>query len=465
MVALSFTLITAFFSSSFDFRAFYCAGYAARIGANPYHTQPLHACERTQTGTAAGGFFDKVVLPAPQPAYDIAAFSIISRLPFGAASKLWTALLALCSLGTVILVQRFTREPIASVFAALWLSLCLPSIYLGETVPLCLLSIAAAALFAQKSRFELAGLAAAATLVEPHIGIPVCLSTAVWLPRSRAALGASVLALIVLSAAFLGVHGNLEYVLAVLPAHALSEIGSDAQLSLTAVLHALGVSDAIAVRTGSIAFAVATIAGVVFAGKAARRFNNAAFIPALPPAFAVMGGVFMHVTEVAAAIPLALLLVAHMPRLRPLLGWALILLAVPWWSLATPMLFGTSTGVMLAAVTVCYLSYCYTERGLLAAACVAVLAGAATTLVLRWHDATAVHALVTSTPQAFLTAPYPEASWKWFNDEYMSTNSAASWLLRAGSWAGLLLLACSLYVVTRERVWLIRGEKRVEAAI
>lgn len=443
-IALAFTLLTAIVSTNFDFHAFYCAGHAAADHANPYHLEPLRTCERTAAASAFGGFFDKVTLPAPQPGYDIALFAALSRFGYGVAARLWTILLLLASMGTVLVLHRVTRVPATPVFVALWLSLCLPSIYLGEIVPLCLLAIAAAAQFAQTSRFALAGVAAAATLVEPHIGVPICLSALLWMPRSRFALVSSACVLAAISFLVLGARQNLEYLTAVLPMHALSELTSDAQLSLSTILHAAGMSPTAALRSGTIAFLAATVAGVLFGRVAARRFGDQAFILAVPSAFSVAGGVFMHVTEIVAAIPLALLLVRYAPAHGRVPAAALILLAVPWWSLATPMLFGTSVGVVLAGITVFYLLWCFAPKHVAGAAIAAVCGAVALTAVLHWHDVTAVHDSIAYAPAATWRAPYPEASWKWFNDRYMSTASAASWLLRAGSWSGLILLLAAL---------------------
>lgn len=435
--AVLFIALTVLFSTNFDFHAFYCSGYAIRAHADPYRTQPLATCERTKTDSTFKAFFGQLALPAPQPGYDAALFAVFAMLPFAAASKLWTALLLACSLAAILLVRRISGEPLAVVSAALWLSLCMTSIYLGEIVPVCVCAIAAAAWFAKTSRYALAGLCAAATLVQPHIGIPVCLSVALWLPRARLALASAAGALAALAIATIGVQGNIEYAFAVLPAHALSEIGSDAQLGIAAVLHAVGMPAAGAVRAASVLFAAFAGTGLLLAGTLARRFRDDAFVVAVPAAIAVTFGVFMHVTEVAAALPLALLLRSHGAANRSLLTGAIVLLAVPWWSLATPMLFGSATGTLLAAVTVFFLVYNLQEQRAATAACIALAAAGALTLLLRWHDASAVHGAFAHVPQALLRAPYPEASWRWFNDAYMSTGSAPSWGLRAASWIGL----------------------------
>jgi hypothetical protein len=235
----------------------------------------------------------------------------------------------------------------------------------------------------------------------------------------------------------LGLHQNIEYLTSVLPAHALSEIRSDAQLSLAAVAYALGMRDGAAMRLGTVSFFAVTLAAVPLARVLARRFDDAAFVVAVPAALAVLGGVFMHVTELVAAVPLALLLVQRTASRRWPAMLALLLLAVPWWSLATPLLLGSVTGVLLSAVTVFYLVFAFAPSRPLIAAAVAVCAAVTVGLILRWHDVTAVHTALSSVPDGIARSPYPETEWKWFNDTYMATGSAPSWLLRCASWAGL----------------------------
>ena len=434
--ALTFMALTAVFATNFDFRAFYCAGTAVRMHANPYHTEPLHTCERTKTDGTFAVFAREVALPAPQPGYDMLLFAALAALPFAAASKIWTALLAACAFLTVLLMQRLTRMPFAAVFAAFWLSLCMTSLYLGELIPLCVAAIAAAAYFARAQRWTLAGIAAAASLAEPHIGIPVCASLALWAPRSRLALGISIAALGAASLSAVGAAQNVEYVTAVLPAHALSELGSDAQLSLSVILHALGAPAGAALRAGSLSYAFMALAGIWLARVLTQRFGDDAFLAAAPAATAVIGGVFMHVTEVAAALPLALLLPAHVKYGRRYVAAALVLLAVPWWTLVTPMLLSPLTGIAFASMIVTYLVWFQSGRASLALGCgIAAFASAAG--LVHWY-AIASNAFVPHVLPPALDAKYPEASWAYENARYLATGVPASWLLRAPTWVALL---------------------------
>ena len=123
------------------------------------------------------------------------------------------------------------------------------------------------------------------------------------MPKTRLTLAVAFAALAALSLVVLGPGVNLEYFTSVLPAHALSEVTRDTQLSLTAVLTAIHVSPDAAVRAGTLWYAAMLVIGILAAGLLAKRTRNAAYLVCVPPAFAVFGGTFIHVTQIAAAIP------------------------------------------------------------------------------------------------------------------------------------------------------------------
>jgi hypothetical protein len=319
------------------------------------------------------------------------------------------------------------------------------SVYLGELIPVCLCAIAAAAYFAREQRWMLTGALAAVSLAEPHIGAPVCLSVLVWLPRARLSLGVIAAGLAAASIFVLGPLANIEYVSTVLPAHALSELSSDAQLSMSVVVHALGFSSDAALRVGTLSFIAFATAGCIIAGALARKLGDYAFVVAVPAAFSVIGGVFIHVTDVAVAIPLVLLLLERNSAYRPVLVAALVLLSVPWWSLATPMLLGAMAGFAFASITATFLLWTYSARAL-TVFIGGVAAFALSMVVVLWY-ATSSDAI---TPIHFVTTSinprYPEASWAIENARYLSTNAIPAWLLRIPTWTGLLLTAfiCSV---------------------
>ncbi|HET7812876.1 MAG TPA: glycosyltransferase 87 family protein, partial [Candidatus Baltobacteraceae bacterium] len=314
--ALWFALLTAGMTRNFDFRAFYCGGAAILQRADPYRTQPLHACEQRKTDGAYAAFARETVLPAPQPPYVLGVFALFALLPFGIASKLWAALLFCAAAASIVLVRAIARVPLAAAVAALWLSLCVTSIYLGELIPLFVCALAAAAYCLQKQWWTAAGCFAVATMAEPHLGLAVCASMALWAPRSRNALAIGGIALIAVSAAAVSAPVALEYVQNVLPFHALSEIGSDAQFSAAVLAHKAGASDSAAMRAGTVSFLLAAMLGICIAPSLARIYRERAFLALAPAAFSLIGGVFLHVTDLAAAVPFTLLLLHHEPDRR-----------------------------------------------------------------------------------------------------------------------------------------------------
>jgi hypothetical protein len=425
-----------------DFRAFYCAARVASHGADPYRTEPLRSCE-TAIGTTM--FFQKnpgVTIPAPLPGYAIAALVPLSVLPFTAAATLWCALLLAAWLACIVALSRFARIPWESALAVFALSLGVVSLPLGEVVPVALACICLAAYFAWRGKAVAAALAGAGAMIEPHLGLPVCIALAVWMPATRVALAMSLGALAVLSLAVLGVHTNVEYFTSVLPAHALSELGRDTQFSLTAVLAGAGVGPGAAVRAGSLWYAATIVAGTVLAGVLAGKTRNNAFVVCVPPAFAVFGGTFIHITQIAAALPAAALLVGYCtPKHRALAVTALLLLAIPWVWAVSPAL------VIAPLVPAAYLAWRYWSPNVPAILLTGIVA-AVVIFGLSSLAAAAPHAAHGAPPA--IDPQLAEASWSAFTQK-SSTNAFATWMLRVPTWLGLGLL---LALLAREGGWL-----------
>jgi hypothetical protein len=429
---------------AFDFQAFYCAGSAARAGADPYRTQPLGACEHRESAGTYAALPANVVLPAPQPGYDIAAFALLSLLPFQTAKAVWGALLAAAIFIAVLATIGATRAPPDEVAIAFAVSLVFPALAFGELFALFAAAACAAIYFAAIGRWSAAGIAGALCLIEPHLGLPVCFALAIWRPQTRAAIAAMIAGLAGIAIAMLGVHANAEYVATVLPLHALAELGSDAQLSISTLLHAAGLPDGIATLGGVAFYAALAIAGIVLGRMLAARSGSDAFIPAVPAAFAAMGGTFIHVTEIFAALPLALLLVTERTRYRAIFTGALLLLAVPWYMALER---GNAAGFAgLAAVVVFYLAW----RRMRTIAGAAVIGTVTWALLLAAPTVTGLPALHAHAPVAITDTSYPQASWQAWVDRELSSGSAASWFLRGLSWSGLLLLGAGTVLVLRD---------------
>lgn len=420
---------TGFFMG--DFRAFYCAARVAAQGGNPYHAEPLRSCE---VGLGTTRFFQKnpgVVIPAPLPGYVVGVLVPLASMPFPVACTLWLMLALLAWLACVVTLARFAGIPWEVGAAVFGISLGALSLPFGEVVPLALGFICVAAYLASTGRTQAAAFVAAGSMVEPHLGLPVCVALGVWRSAARVPLAIAAGALAAISLVALGANVNLEYFANVLPAHALSELTRDTQYSLSAVLAALGLPAAAALRAGLIWYLAMMAAGILAGGALAKRTGNAAFILCVPAAFSVFGGTFIHLTQVAAALPAAVLLAGIAePRRRALAIVALLLLAVPWgWSI--------SPALLVALVPVAYLAWQYSSARL-SATLIAAIAAVALTFGLNELIASApphgAHALAPA-----IDPRLAEAAWSRFT-HHGSTNTLASWLLRLPTWIGLALL-------------------------
>jgi hypothetical protein len=436
VAAILCTAFMAFAAQNFDFHAFYCAGSVARSGADPYLTQPLHACE-VQQNDAFTERIGSATLPAPFPGYVIGAMEPLSRIPFTLAAKVWTALILIAMAVCVPLLMRLTSFGAPFIAAALCLSVGVTSLGFGEFVPFVLAALCFAALYAANQRWNLAAAGAAICLIEPHLGLPVCAALFLWRPQTRVALGITFVALAALSFTSLGFNNNVEYVTRVLPYHALSEIGSNRQFSLSVIVHALGFSNEWSLRVGLLSYIAIAITGIVLAQHAARHFGNDAFLVAVPAAAATIGGSFVHLTQIAAAIPLALLLYRKAPQYRTVLIAAIVLLAIPWLWIYQPLL------ILLAAIFAFYLAWEGTRYNTTAATLYAGAALVALLTLNAWSGGHAPRATAAAVSNVTIPAQYAEASWAAANSGYWSSGDAVSWAYRLPTWCGLVLVfAC-----------------------
>lgn len=313
---------------NFDFRAFYCAGFVANDGADPYRAEPLRTCERRVGDQYARA--SNVVLPAPLPGYVIALFGLLSRLPFGVAGWLWSLLLLLAVAATVVSLRAVTGLPLAAIVAAVGIADGWATVVLGQPVPLVVAGVALCGWQLERKRFVWAGLAAALALLEPHMGLPVCIATFLFVPQTRAVLAACLALAFAASIGAIGGHESIEYVRRVLPAQVFAEAAAQEQYSLTYILHRLGASDAGAVAAGNFSYLLIVLLGLALARRLARETGQVAFIPFIPAAAAVVGGPYVHLHQIAAAMPATLLCAARAPVRRRAFVWAVVLLAVPW---------------------------------------------------------------------------------------------------------------------------------------
>lgn len=352
VVLFSLFAFTRFSSGTLlsDFRAFYCAASLERQGIDSYRQEPLYRCEAQNTSPALWHATGNVTDPAPLPPYALGAFVPLSFLPYGAAASLWSAFL-LCAWAIVALCVRRLAGASWTVAAGSFVFAAMMSVSLGQIAPLAIAAVVAAALLLEQRRFALAGVVAAIAMIEPHVALPVCVAMFLAFSRVRASMLLTGVVMLAISAAF-GIQRNLEYITAVLPAHALSDVADVGQFSATVLAHVAGFADRVTVRIGTAWYLLSCIAGIVTAFALRRTTNRDAAIALLPMAFAVFGGAYVHWQQVVAAIPALVVFAAYGRERSPLYAAALVGLAIPWlyvvgWGFLIP------GAVAIAALLVC----------------------------------------------------------------------------------------------------------------
>jgi hypothetical protein len=360
----------------FDYHAFACAGAIARTPGDPYRAEPLRTCEHRAAPFRKD--LARLAVPAPLPGYALAPFAILGRLPGWLGGGLWLALSLLGAAVAGRALIRLSRLPPAVVWSALALPM-LTSLVLGQLVPFALGALCLAAVALERGRFGLAAGAVWCAMIEPHVALPAVVALAIFVPRARVAVGIGAAAAALLSLALLGLGTNLEYLLHVLPAHAASELANEEQYSLAYLLHRLGAGDGLALGIADVWYVVAIALGLWLAERLVHRGAPRALYVLLPAGVATIGGPFVHIAQLACALPAALVLAGRVaPRARaPAL--AVVMLAVPWGAFGS-LLAGAPLVAVAVAVLVAEL---LRARPLVAA--VAGLGAAAFVVALALH--------------------------------------------------------------------------------
>jgi len=321
-----------------DYRTFACAARVLAAGHDPYRTEPLRTCEHAGARAFGLTMLDGLVLPAPLPPYALALFEPLALLPFGVQNVLWLWILLLAFAASVVIVAKLSRLHIATVALLLGGVEILIDVPLGQIVPIVVALLCYAALALRAERYSRCAVLCALATMEPHLGLPACVGLFICERRTRPALLASAAVAAGSALAVAGPAVCLEYFRQVLPLHALSQVDQlHIQLSLTSLAYALGADARTAVVIGSASYAAMMVAGVILGSLLSRRLEDRAFIVILPPAFAIVGGVFVHMAQISAAVPaLTLLYQNAAPRafLRRLSLAALVALAIPWPAIA-----------------------------------------------------------------------------------------------------------------------------------
>ncbi len=310
-----------------DFVAFFCGAKTLLGQHNPYLYEPLHTCE---VAMLPGLFhrFVNLVIPAPLPPYALAAFVPLALLPFSVARGVWALTLCISVGVTAWSMSRILeiRWPLA--LAGTGVAIAGTALLQGELAPLPIALLCAGAALLKEARFAPAAFALTAAMIEPHLALPACIAACIAVPRMRLPLAIGAAICLAISLAALPWSVIVEYFARVLPLHALSEIDNTGQYSLSTLAHRLGVPAPAAAKLGFAEYLLACTAGIWLAIRLAAKECDLSYLILASTACAVIGGSFIHLSQIAMAAPFALAVAVRRPSY---IAWAaLSLLAIPW---------------------------------------------------------------------------------------------------------------------------------------
>ena len=435
-----------------DFRAFYCAGEAVAHHRDSYLAEPLRSCEVREIAAAGYVAIPGLVDPAPLPGYDLAAFAALSLLPFASASNLFTLAVILAVAVSTILISQVARVPVVAPLAALALADCSLQIIYGQIAGFAILALCLAAWALMTARPGVAGACVALAAIEPHVALPAVLALGLFVPRSRLALVAVLLAFGAISLATTGAAGNLEYLTRVLPAQARAETTAYAQYGLTTVLSRLNTPPDIALSLGSASY-VATIAlGLAAARGLVRRFGAPEAYALVPPAFAMFGGSYIHSGQIAVSLPAMFLLARLVPERRGFVAIPMLLVAIPWRDVTDDALGPTLLAVAVVSATISSVFWPRDLRRIAAGVALAVTLGAGEHGVRSHTSRLKVRPTIAGIAAVASGGLLAEATWQRFSEEHDDA-PASYWLTGLPTWLGLGLFVVSCTIAgTRSRL-------------
>ncbi|HTU82994.1 MAG TPA: glycosyltransferase 87 family protein [Candidatus Acidoferrales bacterium] len=416
-----------------DLSVFYCAGSAAAGGADPYASEPVRACEHAFN---SGGQWDDphFAMLVPQPPYDILGFELLPRVGPLAAKRLAAVAITAAVVATALALADL-GIPLWAALAALALSDWFVSVFNGQiyAFPLACAALAAACL--HRGRDAAAGVFAALCTIEPQLGAAIACGVLLLMPRARLALLATAAAMFFAGAAALGPHAWIEWATRVIPLEARAEAQFWPQYSLTSVAAAVGVPVPVALALGTASSVAILVVALYLAAKLIRRYGRPEFAVLVPAAFAPLGGTFVHLAAIAAAVPLALTLPSLSRQSASRADWRLaaiaVLLAIPWlFAQSMKPLFFSS---LLAAVVVVWQLRVAPRPA--AGICVATAA--------------LLYALALHTPPPLTVAAFASAS---SSALHLDSTQFDPWreAAKVPTWTGLIaLLAAALWMARR----------------
>lgn len=422
----------------YDFADFYCAGAALDAGSDPYRYEPLHRCEHSVNLSPPYRADPRRVIPAPLPPYDFPPFMLLAHLNFANARLIGASAIVLAVTASILGLAL-----VAIPLDVAALSLAFPAGYVllnaGQIVPFALLALVFCGVALARRHHRLAGILAAFALIEPHLGLPICAAMLCWVPRSRLALCTTALVLASVAGLLVGAAGVIEYVTRVLPGQAAAETGYAYQYSLTYLLHAVGVPPTAAIALGELSYALLLLAGVWLGRRASQALERPELIAFLPAACSIVAGPYVHMVDLAFAMPAALVLATTL-RGRPqdAAVVAVSLLAVPWIPVWIAKRLFLATMFVIAALLLRL-----GARPPLAIGTFVTIAAAIYLLELAPPAP-----LVATTAGLFAAGDLAQQAWRQYVEQL--PNAGAAWLMvKVPTWVALLITLGAAFVGSR----------------
>ena len=282
-----------------SFKAFYCAGVAVNERRDPYLVEPLRTCEK-QVAQNNRIFVES----APLPGYALGFFSLLSRFPAREAAYLLVLLLVAASALCAWCVARISGAQPVFVLLAL-APLTMLNVLYGETPPLALLPICAAAYLLYRGKPVAAGVAVVFAMFQPNVGLPAVIAVFLFVPRARAAVALCAAALAAVSLGAIGVRENIEYFSAVLPVQAYSELVASDQYSASRLFYEAGVPARLSLLLADAFFIIVAASSIAIARSAYVRTRRVELLALVPSAISLIGVVYLHDLQMIFAVPAA----------------------------------------------------------------------------------------------------------------------------------------------------------------
>jgi hypothetical protein len=287
-------------------------------------------------------------------------------------------------------------------------------------------------------------------MIEPHLGVPIAGAVFLWGGGFRVIAIATSVSLGAISLAVMPAPWILDYLLRVLPAHALSEANNQDQFGSLYAAHVLGVPVSTSLVIAKLNYVAMLVAGVAVAPFASRAFGKG-MIAFAPVTFVLLGGPFLHVTQVAAALPAALLVAGRSPSRAARAGIAL--LTIPWLNFVTNV---TILPLAASALFVVLKRMCKLGRvSSIAFTSVAILVEIAGALIIA-------HGPHPRPPRYGVVGPMslPEVTWKAVIDTQQHSHVALALVAKLPSLIGIIAVVSVIVYQSLRMTTLERDDRR-----